>query len=183
MADSPARWREPTSLIPLRWGTWTERSWGGLWLILGGGAAIAGSGGQNDFAPVIGVLGIAAHAIGWLVLPARGWRRILVLPFSLLAMGALLPGPGYLIVLAVPFWCWMVVRQRPIRTWSMGIFVIAAGVVFSRLQWDYDRMLPAVLVQLGIVVGAAWAARAVHAATTRPSRPRRTLSPRNPSIS
>jgi hypothetical protein len=57
----------------------------------------------------------------------------------------------------------------------MGAFVVAAGVVLARVFPEYSGMLPALGVAAGILVGAAWAARAVHAATTRAMRPRRTL--------
>jgi drug/metabolite transporter (DMT)-like permease len=57
----------------------------------------------------------------------------------------------------------------------MAAFVIAAGIVLARIYPEYSGMLPALGVMAGILGGAAWAARAVHAASTRPVRPRRTL--------
>jgi hypothetical protein len=171
MADGPARWREPSSDLPLRWGTWAGRSWGGLWLIVSGGVAIAGS---SAVAAWLAALGLAAHLAGWAVLPSRGWRRVVVLLPSGFAMFALLPGPGYLTVLVVPFLCWLLVRHRPLRVYPMAAFVIATGIVLARLFPDYDGMPIASAVALLVVAGAAWAARAVHAATARPRRtPRR----------
>ena len=60
-------------------------------------------------------------------------------------------------------------RHRPLRVWPMGAFVVAAGIVLARVFPEYSGMLPALGVAAGILVGAAWAARAVHAAT-HPSR-------------
>jgi hypothetical protein len=173
-----AEWREPTRAIPLRWGGWMSRSWGGLWLILGGGAAVAGSSAANPpFTLLLAAAGVVAHVLGWAVLPSRGWRRVVVILPSTLAMVALLSGPGYLVVLVVPLLGWLLVRHRPLRVVPFAAFVIATGIVLARLFPAYSGMLIASAVALFVVIGAAWAARAVHAAT---SRPRRTLRRRRP---
>jgi hypothetical protein len=177
MAEGPARWREPTRLVPLRWGTWTGRSWGGLWLVAAGGTAIAGS---NGPAAWLAGLGIATHVAGWAVLPSRGWRRLVAIVPSVAAMVALLAGPAYLTALVVPLLGWFLVRHRPLRVWPMAAFVVAAGIVIARLVPDYHGMPVAASVALVVVVGAAWAARAVHAASARArrtSRRRRVLAP------
>jgi hypothetical protein len=173
-AEPPARWHEPSTTIPLRWGTWAGRSWGGLWLIVCGGVAIAGS---SAAAVWLAGIGVIAHLAGWAVLPSRGWRRAAVLLPSAFAMLALLPGPGYLTVLVVPHLCWLLVRHRPLRVWPMAAFVIATGIVLARLFPDYDDMPVASAVALFVVVGAAWAARAVHAASTRARRTLRRTRP------
>jgi hypothetical protein len=165
-----ADWTEPTARIPLRWGSWTGRSWGGLALTVSGGAAIAGSSAANGFTLLLAGLGVAAHVLGWCVLPTRGWRRVVVVVPSTFAMLALLPGPSYLTVLLVPLLAWFLVRQRPLRVYPMAAFVIATGIVLARIFPGYQGMLVASAVALFVVAGAAWAARAVHAATTRPRR-------------
>ena len=177
MASVPARWREPSSKLSLRWGTWAGRSWGGLWLIFSGGVAIAGS---SAAALWLAGMGVVAHLAGWAIMPAAGWRRVAVLVPSTVAMLALLPGPGYLTVLVVPFLCWLLARHRPLRVFPMAAFVVATGVVLARLFPDYSDMLVASGVALFVVVGAAWGARAVHAASTRP---RRTLRRTRPTVS
>ena len=68
-----------------------------------------------------------------------------------------------------PILCWLLVRHRPLRVWPMAAFVIASGIVLARIFPEYSGMLPALGVQAGILVGAAWAARAVHAASSRRS--------------
>ncbi len=180
MAETPGRWTEPTSRLALRWGSWTGRSWGGLILIVGGGAAIAGTTASTAW---LAAAGIAAHVIGWSVMPARGWRRLVVVAPSTSAMVLLLSGPTYLAVLVIPFLGWLLVRHRPLRVWPMAAFVLAAGFVLARVYPEYSGMLPALGIAAGILVGAAWAARAVHAATTRPVRPRRTLRRRGGNLS
>ena len=170
MADAGGGWREPTALLPLRWGSWAGRSWGGLTLIVGGGTAIAGSNANTLW---LAAAGIAAHVLGWGVMPARGWRRVLVMLPSTFAMVLLLPGPAYLSALVIPFLGWLLVRHRPLRVWPMAAFPLATGIVLARVFPDYDGMLPSLGVAFGVIVGSAWAARAVHAASS--SRPRRTL--------
>jgi hypothetical protein len=174
MAEAPAHWREPSSLLPLRWGSWGARSWGGLALIVGGGTAIAGTTASTAW---LATAGVVAHLLGWSIMPASGWRRIVVLLPSSSAMVLLLSGPESLSILVVPFLCWLLVRHRPLRVWPMAAFVVAAGFVLGRIYPDYSGMLPALGVMAGILGGAAWAARAVHAASTRPVR-RRSVRPR-----
>ena len=156
----------------MRWGSWGTRSWGGLALTVGGGTAIAGTSASTAW---LATAGIVAHILGWSAMPAKGWRRIAVLLPSTFSMAALLSGPTSLSVLVIPFLCWLLVRHRPVRVWPMGAFVLAAGIVLARIFPDYSGMPTALGVAAGILVGAAWAARAVHAASSRPVRPRRTL--------
>ena len=108
---------------------------------------------------------------------------MVLLPSTFAMAVAARPGPTYLSVLVIPFLCWLLVRHRPLRVWPMGAFVVAAGIVLARIFPDYSGMLPALGVAAGILIGAAWAARAVHAASTRPVRPRRTLRRRGATAS
>jgi hypothetical protein len=52
----------PTSLPPLRWGDVPTRLWAGAWLLVGGGAAIAGSNTEALWVLAIGTVAVAA---GW----------------------------------------------------------------------------------------------------------------------
>ncbi|MGN6502257.1 MAG: hypothetical protein ACTHKX_05035 [Pseudolysinimonas sp.] len=163
-------WREPTRRIRLRFGTWTSRSWAGLTLIIGGGTAIAGASAANAYTLFLAACGVAAHLLGWALLPAAGWRRVVVIVPSLIAMASLVAGPAYLTMLVVPLLGWYLVRSRPLRVWPMAAFVIATGVVLRQLFPEYSGMLAASAVAVFVVIGAAWAARAVHAASARPRR-------------
>ena len=178
MAEAPASaWREPTTRLRLRWGTWHGRSWGGLWLIAAGGVAIAGS---NVQALWLAALGVLAHVVGWSILPSRGWRRVLAAIPSTVVMVALLAGPAYLVLLVIPFLGWLLVRHRPLRVTPMAGFVVAAGVVIARAVPSPGGMLSATAIALAVSVGSAWAARAVHAATARPRRTSRRKRDRHP---
>ena len=170
MAEVSFTWREPTTRVRLRWGTWAGRSWGGLWLILGGGAAVVGSSAANPYTVFLAAVGILTHLVGWAVLPSKGWRRLMVMLPSSLAVVSLLAGPAYLSLLVVPLLGWLLVRHRPLRVWPMAVFAITAGIILDRIFPEYDGMLVATAVALFVTVGAAWSARAVHAASSRPRR-------------
>lgn len=176
-ASSLARWREPTALLPLRWGGYRERYLGGLWLILGGGVAIAGS---NTYSLWLLWAGTIAHFVGWCVLPAAGWRRLVAVLPSTLAMWLLLPGPRYLVVLVVPYVAWLLVRHRPGRAYPTAVFVLAGAILLGDLFWDYRDMLGSLAIEFAIMVGAAWVARAIRPRASRlPADSRST--PRSPS--
>lgn len=65
----PAVWREPTSLIPLKWGRYTDRYLWGLILIISGTTAMQAG---NIYAVSFLGQGIVALVIGWSIMPARG---------------------------------------------------------------------------------------------------------------
>jgi hypothetical protein len=152
--------REPTALLPLRWGGYRERYLGGLCLIIGGGVAIAGS---DTFALWLLWVGTIAHAAGWCILPAAGWRRLVVILPSTISMWLLLPGPRYLVVLVVPYLGWMLVRHRPALAYPTVIFVLAGAILLGQVFSEYRDMLEVLGIEFAIMVGSAWIARAFSA--------------------
>ena len=170
---APFRWREPTSLLRLRWGGYRARLCGGLLLIVGGGMAIAGGSATSPFAAALLFLGSAAHIVGWSVLPAAGWRRIWALIPSTFAMWFLLTGPGWLAILVLPYLGWLLVRHRPLAGYPTLLFVLAGAVMVARLFPSYGAMLPALGIMAGVLVLSALAARAVHVAQARVRRGRK----------
>ena len=173
-APAPFRWREPTSLLPLRWGGYRTRMLGGLLLIVGGGAAIAGGGATSPFAAALLYAGSAAHVVGWSVLPSAGWRRVWALVPSTLSMWLLLVGPAWLWVLVLPYAGWLLVRHRPLASFPTVLFVLAAAVFTARvLPPSYSSMLLGVGIMAAFLVLSALAARAVHVAHDRVRRGRK----------
>lgn len=155
----PVSWREPTSLLPLRWGHPRSRVLGGLVLIVSGGVAIAGG---SPFANWLLAGGTVLHVTGWAVLPADGWRRVVAMCASTFAMWFLLTGPRWLGVLALPYLGWLLVRHRPPASFITVVFVIAgAGMVASRAP-EYRDMLLALGVEGAVLVASAWVARMLH---------------------
>jgi hypothetical protein len=174
----PFRWREPASLLRLRWGGYRPRLLGGLLLIVAGGAAIAGGGATTPFAAALLYLGSVAHIVGWSVLPAAGWRRVWALVPSTLSMWLLLVGPSWLWVLVLPYLGWLLVRHRPLAAYPTVTFVVAAAIFAARLlPPSYSSMLLGLGVMAAVLLLSALAARAVHAAQARAGRLRRGRKP------
>lgn len=147
---------EPTSRLPLRWGTYRERYLAGLALIIAGAVCLQGTSTYAIFPIALGGL---AHAIGWWILPAAGWRRIWIVLPSLIACAALLAGPAFTAALAVPLLGWLVARHRPAATLLLVLPVLLAGAAISAVTTEYDAILPALAVMTVVVVGCAWLAR------------------------
>lgn len=160
--------------MPLRWGGYRTRWLGGLLLIVAGGLAIAGGSALSPFANFLLAAGSVAHVTGWAILPSAGWRRVVAMAPSTLAMWFLLTGPGWLAILLLPFLGWLLVRHRPLAAYATAIFVLAAAVFAARAYGDeYSGMLPALGIVGGVLVASAWAARAVHAAQAAVRRGRK----------
>jgi hypothetical protein len=168
---------EPTALLPLRWGGYRERYLGGLTLIVGGGVAIAGS---DTFALWLLWAGSIAHIVGWCIMPAAGWRRLVVALPSTISMWLLLPGPRYLVVLVLPYLGWLLVRHRPALAYPTAIFVLAGAILLGQVFSEYRDMIEVLSVEFAIMVGAAWVARAirpVRRAARRPTEPQKPTGP------
>lgn len=148
--------------MPLRWGGARARTVGGGILIVAGAVAIAGS---DTYVLLLLLAGLLAHVAGWSVMPTDGWRRVVAVIISTPAVLLLLTGPRFIGVLVLPYIGWMLVRQRPARSYPTLIFVLAGAVIVARLFPDYSGMLPALGIESAVIVASAWAARAV--ATTK----------------
>jgi len=144
--------------MPLRWGTARARTVGGGILIVSGAIAVAG---WDNFAPLLMLTGLLAHVTGWSVIPTDGWRRVVAVVISTPAAVALLTGPRFVGVLVLPYVGWLLVRDRPVRSYPTVTIVLAGAVVVARLFPDYSGMLPALGVEFAVVVASAWAAWAV----------------------
>lgn len=145
------------SALPLRWGDAATRLWAGVWLIVGGGVAIAGS--NHNTLWLLGI-GTGAHVAGWCILPAAGWRRTVAIGPATLTMWLLLTGPRFLFVLVVPYLLWLLVRHRPPRAVITAVPVaMVAVLVGNAFGQDYARMLPALAAVVAVIVVADRAAR------------------------
>jgi hypothetical protein len=156
-----------TTTLPLRWGTAPARTvWGGI-LIVSGAVAIAGS---NTYVLLLLLAGLLAHVAGWAVMPADGWRRVVAVVISTPAALLLLTGPRFIGVLVLPYIGWLLVRDRPLRSYPTLTFVLAAAIIVARLFPDYGGMLPALGIEFAVIAASAWVARAV-AGTRGTQRP------------
>lgn len=180
------RWREPTSTLPLRWGSYTGRYLTGLTLILSGGIGLQGA---NPYMLFLLIASTAAHATGWLILPGKGKRRIWGMTAGVVTIWLLLPGPQALTLLVIPFVAWLAVRERPLRSYVTVVLVLATGVINANIFREYSGMPAAILIVVGAVVASTWVARYAAAlsplspATSNPQRAANTIDPETVDVS
>lgn len=153
-----------TTTLPLRWGTARARTVGGGILIVAGAVAVAGS---DTYVLLLLLAGLLAHVAGWSVMPTDGWRRVVAVVISTPAVLLLLTGPRFIGVLVLPYLGWLLVRQRPLRSYPTLTFVLAGAVIVARLFPDYSGMLPALGIEFAVIVASALAARAVAGTVPR----------------
>jgi hypothetical protein len=147
---------EPNRRIALRWGTYRGRYLGGLAYIVAGLVLLPAT---NTYTVIFLLIGTVAHTAGWLVLPSTGARRLWAFWPSLISVWLLLTGPQILFVMAAPLLGWLIVRQRPARSYVVLIFPIAVGVMLARtFHSNHDEPL-AFAIEGATVVASAWLAR------------------------
>jgi len=159
-------WREPASLLPLRWGTARERRDAGLLLIVAGGIGLSGT--NTWFLPLLAA-GTITHVVGWSILPARGWRRIVALLPGVAQIWLLLTGPQSVWTFALGYAGWLLVRHRPPRAWVTLALPIANGILLPEFFEEYRGMPLALAISLAVTVAAAWLARLI-AQSVRPAQ-------------
>jgi hypothetical protein len=153
---SSGAWREPSRSLRLHWGTYTGRYLAGLLLIIAGGIQLQGS---NTYTLPLLLIGTTAHVVGWSILPARGWRRLIVVLPATTQIWLLLTGPDSAWTFCVPFLAWLIVRHRPLICYVTVLLPLASGFIVARLFREYSGMPATLAISLAIVVLAAWIAR------------------------
>lgn len=156
--DGAAPWREPTSRLPLHWGTYLGRYLAGIVLVVGGGIHLLGS---NNWTLWFLLVGTIAHVVGWSILPARGWRRVLAAGPAVAAVWIMLAGPQALWALTIPYACWLLVRHRPLRSYVTVLFPLAAGIALAPYFVELSGMPLALTIAMAVVVASAWIARLI----------------------
>ncbi|MGV8876233.1 MAG: hypothetical protein ACOH1K_01840 [Rhodoglobus sp.] len=165
------RW-EPTRHIPLKWGHYPDRYLVGLSLIIAGTMHLQGA---NNYTLIILLIGTTATAVGWSIMPARGWRRMIVVLPSITQIWIMLTGPLSMWTLTIPLACWLIVRHRPPISYLTLVLPLANGIILPHYFQEYSAMPLALAVSAAVLVIAAWCARAIaHSAAAR--RRNRTFS-------
>ena len=169
MAAEAGRWREPASLLPLRWGAYRPRYVVALALILAGGLVVQAA---SVYATYFIGLGLLAHILGWLLLPSIGVRRVVVaVPSALCAAGPLIGSIGSVLLVACLLgWLWT--RQRPGIAYLVAVFPVISALVLTALYPQYGHGAMVVAVSLTVLVGSAWLARSVAKSRRFPSADR-----------
>lgn len=146
---------EPTFRLPLRWGTYRGRHLAAIALLFSGAICIQSA---TTYVPVFLFAGIGAFFVGWIVLPARGFRRALVILPSFLGVILLLTGPTALPTLVVPLIAWLFARERPPRSYLAVLPAAAVGFVLATMYHEWKDMPLALGIMTGVVVCCAWLA-------------------------
>ncbi|CAN5289652.1 hypothetical protein BH11ACT5_BH11ACT5_14860 [soil metagenome] len=150
------RWVEPTRALPLRWGHYNDRYAAGILLIVGGGIQLQGS---NTWTLPLLLIGTVAHATGWSIMPASGWRRLVAVIPATAQLWILLSGPESAWTFVVPYLCWLLVRHRPARSYITVLFPLANGFIVPQFFTEYTGMLAAILISMAVLVASAWLAK------------------------
>jgi hypothetical protein len=159
-------WREPTSSVVLLWGGYRTRYLLALVLIVAGALLVqAGSAYAGYF---IGI-GFAAHIVGWLILPSRGVRRVIIAVPSAICASAPLIGSLATVLLVLCLLGWLWARQRPALSYLVLVFPIVCGVVLHQIYPQYGDGGIVVAVSLAVVVGSAWLASLIARTRRIPS--------------
>ncbi len=161
--------REPTSALPLRWGTYRGRYLAGLLLIVGGAIQLQGS---NTWTLPLLLIGTTAHAVGWSIMPAAGWRRMLVILPTTAQIWLMLTGPASVWMLVAPYLCWLLVRHRPAASYVTVLFPLAVGFIIPQFLMEYSGMPLALTVSMTVFVASAWLARLIAASAQKLSKTR-----------
>ncbi|WP_150307928.1 hypothetical protein [Planctomonas psychrotolerans] len=154
---------EPTSSVPLRWGTYRGRYGNGLAMLVTGGVLIELTNTYFLFGLLAGTM---LHTSGWLILPAQGWRRVVPALPSTLAFCGMLGGPAQMWLFVVPLAGWLLVRHRPARCWPVLLIPIAFGLLLAELLHDYGAFGLALTASTVLLVATAWLARRLHLGRT-----------------
>jgi hypothetical protein len=154
--------------LPLTWGSFRGRSIAGLVLAITGAVHVQGT---NTYSLPVLLVGVVAVAVGWGIMPARGWRRLIAAPLGIANAVALLAGPVAVWTCAFALLAWLLVRQRPPLSYLALLFPIANGLVLPRLFEDYGWMPLCLAISLAVVVASAWIAGLIADSGRRPSPP------------
>ena len=153
-------------MLSLRWGSYRSRYLAGLLLIVGGAVQLQGS---NTWTLPLLLIGTTAHIVGWSIMPARGWRRMIVIVPATVQIWLLLAGPASVWMFVIPYLCWMLVRHRPARSYLTVLLPLANGFIIPQFTMEYSGMPVALAVSMTVFVGAAWLARLIAVGAQAPS--------------
>lgn len=149
---------EPTSTLPLRWGEHR-------WRLVGGGAAIAAGVASVLFTSTYSLQFLAVGSLlqiaGWIVLPARGWRRLTALAPGLFVSWLMLAGPDFAVFATVLLAGWLLALERPLPAWAALALPVLAGMVSSRVFTEYGHNWAVFALSGASVLLGAWCARTI----------------------
>jgi hypothetical protein len=115
--------------------------------------------GSNTYALGFLLAGTIATAVGWSILPARGWRRALVVLPATAQTWVFVAGPQSVFTLLIPYLAWLLVRHRPASSYITVVFPLATSFIIPPLISEYSGMPLAIIIAMSVIVASAWLAR------------------------
>lgn len=149
-------WREPASLLPIRWGSYRVRYGVGLALVIGG-CLLVQSG--SVYVPQLMLAGMGAHLAGWWILPGKGARRTIISLPSLTCVMLILNGAAAMVFLLIPLAGWLWLRQRPARSYIVLALPAISAYLLTLFFAQYGSGALVLLITGIVVAGSAWFAR------------------------
>lgn len=154
--DHRTPWREPASMLQLRWGAYRPRLLVAIALLVVGTGCILVT---TTYSLPFLLAGSILQPTAWAVIPSRIGRRVAcvlpVLGFTWLMLG----GAGFAWCYAVMLAAWLLVRMRPLPSYSVLVLPIVASVVLGQTIHTYEQGWVTILVSSTTIVCAAWLAR------------------------
>jgi len=160
MVELAAEWREPAHRLLLRWGTYRARYLTGLALLFLGGILVQFT---STYSLLVLPLGLAATITGWCILPGIGWRRVLAAVIGAFATVLLLNGAPATLFLVAPLAVWLLLRERPVLSYSVLLIPIVTALFLTQFFPDYGWGVLVLTIAGATLVGSAWLARSLAA--------------------
>ena len=107
------------------------------------------------------LVGVIVQGVGWVIQPTTVGRRVAVFLPALAISMALLAGPGFSALFAVPLGCWLLVRLRPAISWTVLILPLVSGMLTSSVLMYYAQDWLSLLVATIVSIASAWIARSL----------------------
>ncbi|UAJ78682.1 hypothetical protein IT072_15785 [Leifsonia sp. ZF2019] len=152
------RWREPASLLPLRWGSYRPRLAVALAMLVVGSACVLAT---TAYSLPLLLVGSLLQPAAWAVVPSTIGRRVAValpvLGFTWLMLG----GSSFAWCYAVTLAAWLLVRLRPLVSFAVLLLPLASSLVLPLFVTTYEQGWITIVTSTVVIVAAAWVARGI----------------------
>ena len=162
---SNSGWVEPTSRLPLRWGTYRMRLVAGLTLAFAGAAVVQLT---SAYSLVALPTGVFVLVVGWCILPGIGWRRVLAATVGAFTSMLLLNGAAAIVFLTAPLGAWLLLRQRPPLSYLVLVVPALVAFVLAQRFAQYGSSVLVLTIAALAIAGSAWLARALAGISRHP---------------
>lgn len=129
--------------------------------MVGGGAIVLGVASvlfTSTYTLAFLAAGLLLQLGGWIVMPARGWTRLVALGPCLFFSCLLLAGADFAVFFAVLLAGWLLVRERPLLCWITLALPVAVGLASGSTFRSYELNWVVFALSGASVLAGAWIA-------------------------